>query len=302
LDGRDRKRLGQGVCRETVVDHATEKATGAWVEAFEKKQYGDSWRLLKRVSLIPLPVFIVVTVALAVLDIRKVVAPLSLIPITHTLFISCISFLVAYISAKGYVTIGLHRLLLMGCGNLAFGLGFLASWFLSVPGGENTLLTVDNTGILLSSILHVLGSILVWVGVTKEKASQRAKEVILSYVGVSLFMVLLTIASLVGATPPFFVPGIGPTPLRTMVVVIALMLFGISSIAFMRLYFRSKTDVLWWYSLALSLIVVGQFAWVLQKIVGGPLSWTGSIAQYLAGVYFLIAVLISARESNAKRA
>jgi hypothetical protein len=259
--------------------------------------------LLKRVSLIPIPVFIAAAVALAVLDIREVVAPLSLIPITHTLFISCISFAVAYISARGYMTSGQYRFLLMGSGNLAFGLGFLASWLLSAPGGQNVLLTVDNTGTLLSSILHVLGVILVWVGVTGERVWQRGKkEVILSYVGVSLFMVLLTIASLLSATPPFFVQGIGPTPLRNRVVLIALILFGISSIALMRFYFRSKADTLWWYSLALSLIAVGQFAWVLQKSVGSPLSWTGSIATYLAGFYFLIAVLIAVRGSSTKMA
>ncbi len=259
--------------------------------------------MLKRVSLIPIPVFIIVAAALAVMDIREVVAPLSLIPITHTLFISCISFAVAYISARGYMASGLYRFLLMGSGNLAFGLGFLASWLLSVPDGHNVLLTVDNTGTLLSSILHVSAAILVWVRVTEERISQREKtEVILSYGGVSLFMVLLTTASLLSATPPFFVQGIGPTPLRNMVVVVTLMLFGISSIALMRFYFRSKADVLWWYSLALSLIAVGQFAYMLQKSVGSPLSWTGSIATYLAGIYFLIAVLIPVRESSTKTA
>jgi hypothetical protein len=255
--------------------------------------------LLKRVSLIPIPVFIAAAVALAVLDISEVVAPLSLIPITHTLFISCVSFAVAYVSARSYMASGLYRFLLMGSGNLAFGLGFLASWLLNVPGGQNVLVTVDNSGTLLSSILHVSAAILVWVGVTQEKVTRRGKaDVILSYGGVSLFMVLLTIASLLSTTPPFFVQGIGPTSLRNMVVVTALILFGISSIALMRFYFRSKADILWWYSLALSLIAVGQFAYVLQKSVGSPLSWTGSIATYLAGVYFLIAVLIPVRESS----
>lgn len=259
--------------------------------------------LLKQVSLIPIFALIVVAAALAVLDIREVVAPLSLIPITHTLFISCISFAVAYISARSYMTSGLYRFLLMGSGNLAFGLGFLASWLLSVPGGQNVLLTADNTGTLLSSILHVSAVILVWVGVTEEKVSRRGKtEVILSYSGVSLFMILLTIGSLFSATPLFFVQGTGPTPLRNTVVVVALILFGISSITLMRLYIRSKADILWWYSLALSLIAVGQFAYVLQKSVGSPLSWTGSVSTYLAGAYFLIAVLIPVRRSSANAA
>lgn len=198
---------------------------------------------------------------------------------------------------------GLYCLVLMGSANLAFGLGFLVSWLLSTPRGLNALLTVDNTGSLLSSILHVSAVILVWKGVTEGKVSQRGKtEVILSYGGVSLFMILLTIASSLNVTPPFFVQGIGPTPLRNTVVVIALALFGISSIALMRFYFKSKADILWWYSLALSLIAVGQFAWVLEKSIGSPLSWAGSIATYLAGVYFLMAVLIPVRGRITKMA
>jgi hypothetical protein len=36
LDGRDHKRLDQGVFRETVVDYLTDKAAGAWVEVFRR--------------------------------------------------------------------------------------------------------------------------------------------------------------------------------------------------------------------------------------------------------------------------
>jgi hypothetical protein len=257
--------------------------------------------LPKRISLIPIFVIVALAAALALLDIREVVAPLSLIPIAHTLFISCISFAVAYVSAKCYMRSGLYCLLLIGNGNVAFGLGFLASWLMSAPGGQNILLTADNTGTLLSSILHVSAMLLIWVGVTEAKVSQRGKrEVILSYGAVSLFMILLTIASLLNTTPPFFVQGVGPTALRNTIVGTSLILFCISSIALMRFYFRSKADILWWYSLALALIAVGQFAFVLQKTVGSPLSWTGSIATYLAGGYFLIAVLIPAREHRTK--
>lgn len=252
--------------------------------------------------MIPIPIFLAAAVGLAFLDVREVIAPLSLIPITHTLLISCISFVVAYISAKGYMESGLYRLLLLGTGDFAFGVGFLASWLPDIPGWPNVLLTVDNTGILVSSILHVLSAIVVGSGAIKEMASQRGKvQVILSYVLVSVFMVLLMVASVLGVTPPFFVQGIGPTPLRGMVVVVALMLFSISSIALMRLYFMSKADVLWWYSLALSLIAVSQFAWLLQKTVGSPLSWLGSSAAYLAGVYLLTAVLTAARGSSTNR-
>ncbi|HXZ90410.1 MAG TPA: hypothetical protein VEG61_05055 [Candidatus Dormibacteraeota bacterium] len=255
--------------------------------------------MLKQLSLVPICVFVVVAAALAVLNITEVVAPLLLIPITHTLFISFVSFAVAYVSARGYMRSGLYSLLLIGNANLAFGLGFLASWLMSAPGGQNVLLTADNTGTLLSSILNVSAAILSWGGVTESKISQRGRtEVTISYGGVSFFMILLAIASFLDITPPFFVQGIGPTPLRDMVLVIALVLFCLSSAGLMKFYFGSKADILWWYSLALALIAVGQLAWLLEKTVGSPLSWTGSIATYLAETYFLVAVLIPTRQAS----
>jgi hypothetical protein len=36
MDGRNRERLDQGVCRETVVDYLADKAAGAWVEVFRR--------------------------------------------------------------------------------------------------------------------------------------------------------------------------------------------------------------------------------------------------------------------------
>ncbi|MFQ6067782.1 MAG: PAS domain S-box protein, partial [bacterium] len=51
-----------------------------------------------------------------------------------------------------------------------------------------------------------------------------------------------------------------------------------------------KSDFLYWYSLALALIAVGLSVGFLEKAVGSPIGWGGGFAQYLGGIYFLIAV------------
>jgi PAS domain S-box-containing protein len=77
-------------------------------------------------------------------------------------------------------------------------------------------------------------------------------------------------------------------------------LFAISSVLFMRAFFKSKSDFLYWYFLALALIAVGLTSAFLQKAVGSPFGWAGRFAQYLGSVYFLIAVSITIRGAPTK--
>jgi PAS domain S-box-containing protein len=120
----------------------------------------------------------------------------------------------------------------------------------------------------------------------------------LAYLGVLVFVASLTIVSLRGATPPYILQGIGPTPLGRAVLGTAVALFGFSSLLFMRLYSKSKEAFQYWYSLALALIAVGLSAVFLQKAVGSPIGWAGRSAQYLGGIYFLIAVLTTYMEGR----
>jgi len=260
--------------------------------------------LLKRLGAVPLPVFIVIIAALFIAQPYTplvVFEPPLLLPILNTLFISATSFLVAYISARSYLTSGSLTPLLLGCGVLMFGsTGLLAGWLIG-PGGPNVNVTIYNTGALAASIFHAVSGTLALTGVALQVSSFRKLSLILVYLGVLVFAALLTVASLQGATPPFFIQGVGPTLLRQTVLGTALALFALSSILFMRRYSKSKSPILYWYSLALALIAVGLSAVFLQRAVGGPIGWTGRSAQYLGGIYFLIAVLAGGRGTRTER-
>ena len=56
---------------------------------------------------------------------------------------------------------------------------------------------------------------------------------------------------------------------------------------------------LYWYTLALGLIAVGLFGIMIESVACSLLSWMGLTAQYLSGVYMLIAAIASVRESGA---
>jgi len=249
-----------------------------------------------------IPVFIVIILTLFILDIKAVFEPRLLLPILNMLFVSVVSFVVAYISARCYLTMGLVKILLLGCGVLTFGAGNLvAGWLITSLGAPNLNVIVHNTSALFGSIFHVVAAMSPLPGTIVEKVSKRRKfEVILAYLGVLVFIGLLTRASLRGVIPPFFIQGVGPTHLRQCVLGTTMALFAISSFIFLRRYFNLKAEFLYWYSLALALVAVGLFGVFLQKAVGSPIGWAGRFAQYLGGIYFLMAVLGAARSARAK--
>jgi PAS domain-containing protein len=85
-----------------------------------------------------------------------------------------------------------------------------------------------------------------------------------------------------------FLLGSGPTMLRQVILENAVLLFPISSVLFIGIWRRERSDFFFWYSAAFALIAIG--------LIG----WTGRFAQYLGFVFALNAILI-ARQTAAKK-
>ncbi|MDL5503086.1 MAG: hypothetical protein QSU88_07710, partial [Candidatus Methanoperedens sp.] len=256
--------------------------------------------LYKYLAAIPIPAFIVLIVALTPFDNQAVSEPPWLLSILNTVFIFAIYFAVAYISAKSYLSSGSLSIFLLGCGMLAFGFAaLLGGWLIAAPGGINVNVTLVNIGALFGSICHLMGATLTSMRVNQELNSKRRKrDLALAYPGVLILIILLAIASLQGITPPFFLQGTGPTPLRQVVLGTAAMLFAISALLFIRLYSRLKEIYLYWYSLALMLVAINLFAAFLVRTVGSPFSWAVRLPLYLGGIYFLNAIFIARRTAR----
>jgi len=249
--------------------------------------------LSKLLGAMAVPVFIAILVALNILEPAKldpalIFDPPLLIP-TVNLFVSLVSFLVAYISARGYLGTGSTTLVFLGGGVLAYALAYVGSSTFLFQGSSNIAFTISAIQFLVGSILNAMGVVLA-LRASEESRPVRGKIVLL-YVGVLILMVLVTVASSQGAFPPFFIPGVGSTPPRMWVLGTAVCVFALSSLGVMRLYAESKSDILYWYGLAMALIAVGLAAFFLQRVVGGPIGWVGRLAQYVGSVYFLVAVL-----------
>lgn len=258
--------------------------------------------VLRRLGVLPLLGFVALIAILVSLDLRAVFEPPLLLPLLTAVFLSIIPLVVAYFSARSYVSSGSRNLLLLGCGMLAFGSGsLLAGWLIAAPGGPNVAVTIHNGGALVSAGFHTAGAILTSAGILTDAGKRGCTlKVLLAFLGVLAFTALLTTASLLGALPPFFIQGVGPTAVRQAVLGTAMALFAFASLLFMIRYARTRSDFLYWYSLALALLAVGLSALFLQKAVGSPIGWAGRSAQYLGCIYFLIAVLTAARGARAR--
>ena len=300
----DESMSGSGILRQRVPDLKASEDDHKQLDREEgvRRTGRGSADLPRRLAPIPVPAFIALIAILAVLDIRVMVEPYVLLPVLNTVFISVMAFLVAYLSARSYVATGSLNLLLLGSGVLAFGsANQVAGWLLGAPGGADAFMTIANTGALFASVLHLVSAASTSAALTSEKVSRRRKsKVMLAYLGVLAFTAVLTMAVFRGALPPFFIPGIGPTLFRQGVLGTAVALFAISSFLFMRLFFKSKSDSLYWYSLALALIAIGSCGVFLQKGVGSPIEWAGRLAQYVGTIYFLTAILTAMREAPTK--
>ena len=262
----------------------------------------------RRIGVIPVPIFVALIAIFDVILPTSVAAsaafnPLLVFAALQTLFLFGTSVVVAYISLKSYLSGGSRTILLLGSGTLAWGFAsMVAGWLLSPPGGPNVAVTVSNSGALFASLLFIASATTTMREGSSRDSKRRTPKLLLAYGGAVGFPAVLTAFALLGATPAFFVPGVGSTVLRQAVVAAGLFLFAASSILFMRLYRDSRSGILFWYSMALALTTIGLAAFYFGRTVGDPIAWTGRIATYLGGIYSLIAIWSAVRGSQGSHA
>jgi len=258
----------------------------------------------RRIGVVPVPVFVALIAIFDVILPTSVAAsvafnPLLVFAALQTLFLFGTSIVVAYISLKSYLSGGSRTILLLGSGTLAWGFAsMVAGWLLGPPGGANIAVTISNSGALFASLFYIASATTTMRASSSRDSKRRKSKLLLAYGGAVGIIAALTVFAILGATPAFFVPGVGSTVLRQAVVAAGLFLFAVSSILFMRLYHDSRSGILFWYSMALALTTIGLAAFYFGRTVGDPIAWTGRVATYLGGIYSLIAIWSAIRGSH----
>lgn len=258
-------------------------------------------RLIQLSGLVLIPVFLLATLVLVALNLPQSYEPPLLLGILNTLFLGVIPLIIACIAMRVYLKSGSVSVFLIGSGVLIFGLGsIVAGWVNPLAGGPNMTVTIHNSCALISSIFLLAGAFTSNFPAKPGMRKGSTATIAAAYTGIVVFISVFCLATLQGMTPPFFVPGSGPTLLRQLVLENAVVFFAISSMLFMFTYRKRKSDFFFWTAIALSLITIGLLAVFLQPSVGSPIGWLGRAAQYLGFVFALYAVLNAGKAAKAK--
>jgi hypothetical protein len=208
-----------------------------------------------------------------------------------------VSFIVAYLSARGYLLTGSLTLLFITISFiLSGGMVTLSGWVANYS--PNWGVTTAAIGLLLFSVFQLLSSIQASFRSVPIGSEHRKTRLTLACSGVILLSGLLTLMIGLTVFPLFFINGIGVTLTDKVVYAIIISLLLLSSVFFSRLYLKSKSVVLYWYSLALVLDAIGLYGLTLQVRFSDIVVWTGRLGAYIATIYFLIALLSSRKSSN----
>jgi hypothetical protein len=252
----------------------------------------------KKLALIPVVAILLVLASMLDLGLKgKYVfnSPYLLLILTFV-FYWLVTPVVAYISAKGYLTTGSLTLLFV---SLAFfvGVPFSIATGITAVSSPNETVTLGALGFLVSSAFQFLGAAQASFGSVQVGSEGRKRRLMIAFTGVSAISGLIILLDLLGRFPAFFVENSGVKLVDLVVYGFVILFFIVGGLLYLRLYFRAKTDILYTYSLALMLYGIGSFGITQQLVFGDAVVWVGRIATYIGLLYFLFA-LIGGRQEN----
>jgi PAS domain S-box-containing protein len=247
---------------------------------------------LRSLAGVPLVVLIVVMAVLYVFGPTTSYESAPVLLLLSFSFITLTSGFIAVLAGKSFLTSGRPALLALCVAMVLWG----GSSLLAVVSGRvgNYNLTIHNLGITASGFCHLIGAL----------AAHRYGEHSLRHAGAWLTMGVASGLSLVGLIwlcaahdwlPPFFIEGVGATPLRTAVLTGAIVLFTAAAGLTADRYRRSGWSFLLWYALGLALIGAGALGLILQPTHGSLLGWVARSTQYLGGIYMLTGTILTMR-------
>lgn len=153
----------------------------------------------------------------------------------------------------------------------------------------NDNVAIFNVGALFSGGLQLLGAIITLTGSIPSGSSSRKTKLLIGYSSVVGFLVAVSTLVLLGMSPVFFTTA--PTLTRQWVIGTAILFFAVSSIIFAWQYIKLRSQIVYYYALALALIAIGLLGTAMYKTPNALFNWTARLAQYLSGFYFLVGVL-----------
>jgi PAS domain S-box-containing protein len=248
-----------------------------------------------RQAWLPIPLLLAAIIAARMAGPQGSYESYALLLVLSFTFYTLVSLGTLYLIGRSFLELGSPGLLLLECGVVLWSLAGAVGDFVS-RGDANINVTIFNTVILLAGLCHLAGTILM----LKPQRVLRAKPLWLM-AGCAFALGALwwvSYAALMGWLPVFFIPGRGGTPVRYLVLISAIVMFVLSAGLLKVSQRGAPLPFTSWYALALLLLSVGLFGVMIQLSLGSVVNWLSRTAQWLGGIYLLIAAFASLRESQ----
>ena len=254
-------------------------------------------RILRVAGFIPVTIMAFLAVILVVTNYRgPIFDPQYLALVLQFIFVFCVSIMLAIVSARAYLISGSFNVLLLGIAPLVSGsLLILAQWAVTPTMGSgwtpNQAVTIGNLGILSSSFLLFISAILLLLPNEEAKLKISRRTVL----GSSFLIAVIWIGAMVlvaqsGKFPVLFTSG-GSTTWRQTILGMSGVFLAISCLMFGWGFLRSRSPVLFWYTLGLVSFLVSLIGIVYTVKIGELINWAGRMGLYVSGFFFIIAVL-----------
>jgi PAS domain S-box-containing protein len=248
-----------------------------------------------RLAWLPIPLLLVIMAVFADAKLGDIHDSPSLRFALNFAFSTLVSSFIAYLIGRSFLARRTPGLLLLGCGVVFWGLAAVVS--LVVAGGDtNIIITIFTVGTWLAALCHLAG---VSLSLRPRRALNPAGVWLTSgYVVACSALGLISIFTIEGKFPSFFIEGQGGTQARHLVLGSAVAMFALAAILLRTRSRKSLSPFGYWYSYGLALLAVGLFGTLFPSSFSSVLFWTARSTQWLGGVYMLVAAIASVRESR----
>jgi len=205
---------------------------------------------------------------------------------------------IALPTARAFARNGQPGVLMLGCGMWVNALGVVGGALGATHGlGQNW--AIYNSANLLSACCHLAGlSLSVRPRV---RPADTGTWLAATYGGGLAAVALLAWAACTGHLPAFYVPGQGSSPVRSVVVLTTVVLFGVVARRLHLAQLRTRSPFQAWYALGLGLIATGLAGSILIATADSPLQWITRISRTWGTVYLYLAVRAEGRTSGDDR-
>jgi hypothetical protein len=208
-----------------------------------------------------------------------------------------VSVVVARISAKSFLQTGSTNVLILGLAVFEFGFSATLGGFVSsVSVAEG--IAMYEMGALTSASLHFASGILTYRG-GPQRTTRLRLRVVVSYTATVIFVSVLSLLAL-GIPSISILAETGSIYQRTVLSMTVAMLLA-SAYFFSRVYSRSHSPIVYWYSLGLATTSFSFLAFFLTRANGDLATWTGIGGLCLGSVYFLLSVLAAPKPLGARK-